>query len=302
MRALVTGATGAVGGHLSQALLDRGFEVRAMVRNRAKAGGLEADGCEVHEGDVLEPDTLRGAGEGVDVAYYLVHGMGRGSDAGFVERERYTAGNFARMAKSEGVQRVIYLGGLGEDPGSEHLRSRHETAETLRNEGPPLTYFRAAMLIGAESESYRMLRQLVAKLPVMLAPRWLKTATQPIALIDAVEYLAAAPEVRASEGREVQIGGPEVVSYGEMLDRMAIALGRAPRPKLAVPVLSPTLSSHWIGLVTDVDAGVAKPLIEGLSTETVIADPSGAQLFDIKPMGVDGALELAVEQEKEPVG
>lgn len=302
MKALVTGATGAVGGHLSRALLDRGYEVRAMVRDASKAGDLEAAGCELHEGDVLEPDSLRGAGEGIDVAYYLVHGMGRGSDAGFVERERDTARNFARMAKAEGVKRVIYLGGLGEDPGSEHLLSRHETAQTLRNEGPPLTYFRAAMLIGAESESYRMLRQLVAKLPVMLAPRWLKTPTQPIALQDAVEYLAAAPEVSASAGREVQIGGPDVLSYGQMLDRMAVALGLAARPRLAVPVLSPTLSSHWIGLVTDVDAGVAKPLIEGLSTATVITDTSGAQLFDIEPIGVDDALERAVEGEKEPVG
>ncbi len=297
MKTLVTGATGAVGGHLAQALLDRDFEVRAMVRDRAKAGDLEAAGCELHEGNVLEPDTLRGAGEGVDVAYYLVHGMGRGSDADFVEREREAASNFASLAKAEGVKRVVYLGGLGEDPGSEHLLSRHETAGTLRSEGPPLTYFRAAMLIGAESESYRMLRQLVSKLPVMLAPRWLKTPTQPIALEDAVEYLAAAPEVAASAGLEVQIGGPDVMSYGEMLDRMAVALGRDPRPKLPVPVLSPTLSSHWIGLVTDVDAGVAKPLIEGLSTETVVTDPSGARLFDIEPMGVDDALERAVAGE-----
>ncbi len=291
-----------MGGRLAVTLRERGVDVRALVRDAAKAGELEAAGCELHEGDVLKPESLRGAGEGVDVAYYLVHGMGRGSDGDFVERERETASNFARMARDEGVERVVYLGGLGEDPESEHLRSRHETAETLGDEGPPLTYFRAAMLIGAESESYRMLRQLVAKLPVMIAPRWLKTPTQPIALEDAVAYLAAAPEVAASEGREIQIGGPEVLSYGQMLDRMAIALEREPRPKLPVPVLSPTLSSYWIGLVTDVDAGVAKPLIEGLSTKTVVTDPSGALLFDIEPQGVDDALERAIERERELVG
>ena len=302
MKALVTGATGAVGGRLSLELRNRDIEVRALVRDRSKAGNLEEAGCEVHEGDVLKPDSLRGAGEGVDVAYYLVHGMGRGSDGDFVEREREAAGNFARMARDEGVERVVYLGGLGTDPESEHLLSRHETAGTLASKGPALTYFRAAMLIGVESESYRMLRQLVAKLPVMLTPRWLKTPTQPIALEDAVAYLAAAPEVPESKGREIEIGGPEVLSYGQMLDRMAIALGHEPRPKLPVPVLTPTLSSHWIGLVTDVDAGVAKPLIEGLSTETVVTDPSGALLFDIEPMGVDAALERAVEDEKQPVG
>lgn len=299
MRALVTGATGAVGGTLARELRARDAQVTALVRDRAKGGDLERLGCDLHEGDVLERGSLSGAGAGVDVAYYLVHGMGRGSDAGFVARERESARNFAQMARDEGVGRIVYLGGLGQDPSSEHLRSRHETAVTLEQEGPPLTYVRAAMLVGARSESYRMLRQLVSRLPLMLAPRWLKTRTQPIALEDAVAYLAAAPAVAASEGREVQIGGPEVLSYGEMLDRMALALGRDPRPKVPVPILSPTLSSYWIGLVTDVDAGVAKPLVEGLATETVVSDPSGALAFDIEPMAVDEALGRAVAEERD---
>ncbi len=301
MRALVTGATGAVGGALARELRSRGADVVALVRDRSKAGDLEQMGCVLQEGDVLERSSLSGAGDGAEVAYYLVHGMGRGSDGDFVEREREAAGNFARMAREEGIGRVVYLGGLGEDPESEHLRSRHETAVTLEHEGPPLTYFRAAMLVGARSVSYRMLRQLVTRLPLMLAPRWLRTPTQPIALDDAVAYLAAAPGVAASQGREVQIGGPEVLSYREMLDRMAFALGRDPRPKIPVPILSPMLSSRWIGLVTDVDAGVAKPLIEGLATATVVTDPAGALLFDIEPMGVDDALERAVESERQAV-
>jgi len=285
---------------LARALAGAGTQVRAVVRDRSKAADLEGDGAELHEGDVLDADSLRGAGEGVDVAYYLVHGMGRGSDgADFAERERTAARNFARMAADDGVARVVYLGGLGENPDSQHLRSRAETAEILREHGPPLTYVRAAMVVGAQSESYKTLRYLVHRLPVMIAPKWLETPTQPVAVDDAVAYLAGAADVPESEGREVQIGGPEVVSYGEMLDRMAVALDRRPRPKIKVPLLSPRLSSYWIGLVTPVDAGVARPLVEGLSTETVITDPSGSELFDIEPTGLDEALRLALAEERE---
>lgn len=298
MHALVTGATGFVGGRLARRLLEQGGDVRALVRDGARAGDLRKAGCELHEGDVLDAGSLRGAGEGVDVAYYLVHGMGRGSDREFAEREREAARNFARMAVDEGVGRVVYLGGLGDHPSSQHLQSRHETAQILGEEGPPLTYVRAGMVVGAGSESYRTLRHLVARLPVMLAPAWLRTPTQPVDVDDAVAYLAAAAEEPRSAHREVQIGGPEVLSYGDMLDRMALALGRRPRPKIPVPLLSPSLSSHWIGLVTPVDAGVARPLIEGLSTETVVTDPSGAALFDIEPTSLDDALSKAVKEEQ----
>jgi uncharacterized protein YbjT (DUF2867 family) len=298
MKALVTGATGFVGGLLARKLMDEGTEVRALVRDRGRASDLEKDGAELHEGDVTDPDSLRGAGDGVDVAYYLVHGMGRGGDEDFEERERRSATNFAQMARDEGVGRVVYLGGLGDDPGSKHLRSRNETGKILGEKGPPLTYFRASMVVGSKSESYLMLRHLVQRLPVMIAPSWLKTRTQPIAVQDVLAYLAEAPSVEASAGREVQIGCPDVVSYGEMLDRMAVALDRRPRPKLPVPVLTPWLSSKWIGLVTSVDAGVAKPLIEGLSTETTVSDPSGMKLFDVEPMGIDEALRAALAEEE----
>jgi uncharacterized protein YbjT (DUF2867 family) len=270
--------------------------VRCLARDPARATDARDAGAEVRRGDVTDAESLRGLGEDIDIAYFLVHAMAGGE--GFQERELAGAQNFARMATRERVGRIVYLGGLGDESVSKHLRSRHETALALAADGPPLTYFRAAMVVGAQSESYRTLRYLVKRLPVMIAPSWLKTATQPIGIDDVVEYLSRAPAVAESAGREVQIGGPDVLSYGEMLDRMAIAMGTRPRPKLPVPFITPWLSALWLGLVTPVDTNVARPLVEGLRTATTVTDPSGAEPFGIEPLGFDETLRLALAEEE----
>jgi uncharacterized protein YbjT (DUF2867 family) len=300
-RVLVTGATGFIGGRLAAKLAGSGREVRCLVRDRGgtRARELEREGFDLHEGDVLRPETLRGAGKGMDVAYYLIHSMGRGGAKDFAASERAAATAFARMARAERIERIIYLGGLGHRPQSQHLRSRHQTALALRKDGPPLTYFRAGMVVGAQSESYRTLRYLVQRLPAMIAPAWLNNATQPIAIDDTLSYLTEALTVEASAGREIQIGGPDVLTYAEMLDRMAEVLDIRRRPRIPVPLITPWLSSLWIGLVTPVDAGVARPLIEGLAVPTVVTDPSGMALFDIEPISFDQALRRAVAQDPE---
>jgi uncharacterized protein YbjT (DUF2867 family) len=247
--------------------------------------------------DVLEPSSLAAALEGCRSAYYLVHSMGRGADADFAARDREGARNFGRAAAEAGVERIIYLGGLGGDAAtSPHLASRHETANELGAAGVPLTYLRAAAVIGSGSESFRTVAYLVKRLPVMITPRWTSGRTQPIAIDDVLGYLVESPSVDEAAGREIQIGGPEITTYGGMMDEVARALGKRPRPRLAVPLLSPGLSSLWIGLVTPVDTGVARPLIEGLTTETVVTDPSGARLFSVDATPLREAMRKAVAE------
>jgi uncharacterized protein YbjT (DUF2867 family) len=273
----VAGATGYIGGMLCKRLRGEGLEVRAPARDPERAEDLKEAGCEVFKADVLEPETLGPALEGVEVAYYLVHSMGRGSGGDFAERDHRGAENFASAAAEAGVKRIVYLGGLGE--GSTHLDSRHQTAETLRRGEVPVVYFRAAAVLGAGSESFRTAFYLVRRLPVMVTPRWVVTRTQPIAVADAVAFLAAAADLELPVEREIEIGGPDVTTYGGMIDELARALDRRPPLRITVPLLTPFLSSLWIGLVTPVDSGVAKPLIEGLATETVVSDKSGMEAF-----------------------
>lgn len=290
---LIAGATGYIGGLLADRLAEGEVPVRCMARKPDRDAQQFDDRCEVVRGDVLEPESLAEAMEGVELAYYLVHSMGRGGDDDFAERDRRGACNFAEAARDAGVERIVYLGGLGEGK-SKHLRSRHETAEGLGSTGIPLTYFRASMVVGAGSESLRTVAYLVKRLPAMITPGWTANKTQPIAAEDVVSYLAAAPAVEASTGREIQVGGREVATYAELLDLAAEAQGLRRRPRFGVPILSPTLSSHWIGLITPVDAGVARPLIESLATSTVVDDYSGMELFDVDPTPLDEAMRGAV--------
>ncbi|MGH2974329.1 MAG: NAD(P)H-binding protein [Solirubrobacterales bacterium] len=229
---------------------------------------------------------------------------GRGSSVRCLVRDRSkaraleAAGLDLHRGDIDDAESLIYLGGLGDESTSKHLSSRHQTARVLAAEGPPLTYFRAAMVVGAGSESYRALRYLVGRLPVMIAPAWLQTSTQPIGIDAAIEYLRLAPTVPESTGQEVQIGGPDVISYSEMMDRMAIALEKRPRRKLPVPFITPWLSALWLGLVTPVDVKVARPLVEGLTTATVVTDPAGAEPFGISPESFDEALRRALAAEQ----
>ena len=289
---LVTGATGYVGGRLIPALIEAGHQVRALARDPARADLPEA--VRVAKGDVISGEGLDEALAGIDVAYYLVHSMeGKGGD--FEERDRRGAENFGRAAATAGVRRIVYLGGL-EGGRSAHLRSRAEVAEVLARHVPETVHVRAAMVIGAGSASFLMLRSLVERLPAMIAPRWIETRTQPVAIDDVVGTLAALAD-RQDAPEEVQLGGADVLTYREMLDRYAAVAGLRKRPILPVPVLTPQLSSYWVGFVTPVEAGLAKPLVEGLSAEMLVTEPPPPGLND-HPKGFEEAVRAALDLDR----
>jgi uncharacterized protein YbjT (DUF2867 family) len=292
---LVTGATGYVGGRLVPRLLDQGRRVRVLVRDPVRLQGREwLSHVEVVAGDVLRSETLGAVMEGVDVAYYLVHSMARGE--GYQERDLAAARAFGRAAAAAGTSRIVYLGGLG-DPAadlSQHLRSRQQTGEALREAGVPVTEFRAAVVVGSGSISFEMIRYLTERLPVMICPQWVYTRVQPIAVDDLLSYLVAALDVPESAGRVVEIGGSDVLTYGEMMLGYAAARGLS-RHLQPVPVLTPTLSSYWVHLVTPIPSQIARPLIEGLRNETVVRDHSARDLFPaVHPVSYATAVRAAV--------
>ncbi|MFB6104658.1 MAG: NAD(P)H-binding protein [Halobacteriaceae archaeon] len=292
MNVLVTGATGFVGRALVPALLDAGHAVTAMTRD---ATTYDPPGdATVVEADVLDPDSLATAVDGIDVAYYLVHSLQSGP--GFAEQDRIAATNFARAASDAGVDRVIYLGGLGEtgDDLSEHLQSRRAVEAVLADGDYAVTTLRAAIIIGDGSTSFRMVEQLATRLPVMITPRWVRTRCQPIAIDDIVAYLVGVLDHPETAGETYEIGGPEVLTYEAMLRRTAHALGKHP-VIIPVPVLSPELSVYWVDLVTDVPKQVAHPLIYGLKNPVVVTDD---RIRDIIPMDLtpfDDAVRTAID-------
>jgi uncharacterized protein YbjT (DUF2867 family) len=289
---LLTGASGYVGKKLLRKLEERSLPVRCLARRPEDVKAL-AKTTEVVRGDALDPESLRFAMEGVESAYYLIHSMA--SSAGFEEADRRAAENFAAAAREAGVKRIVYLGGLGAGRNlSPHLRSRQEVGDLLRSSGIPVIEFRASIVIGSGSLSFEMVRALVERLPVMVTPRWVRTPSQPIAIDDVLAYLMQA--LGMDEGGIFEIGGPDVVSYGDLMQEYARIRGLR-RWMLPVPVLTPQLSSLWLGLVTPLYAKVGKKLIESVYNDTVVTDQTAQRRFQVKPIGVRHAFRHALEME-----
>ncbi|MBA3338195.1 MAG: SDR family oxidoreductase [Geodermatophilaceae bacterium] len=290
--ALVTGASGYVGGRLVPELLVAGWTVRAMARNASRLRDYPwAADVEVVEGDVLDRDSLRAALDGVDVAYYLVHAIGSGSD--FEATDRRAAENFAEGARAAGVHRVVYLGGMtpeGEEL-SPHLRSRDEVGQILLERGVPTAVLKAAVVLGSGSASFEMLRHLTERLPVMVTPKWVDAKIQPIAIRDVLHYLVRAADLPAEINRSFDIGGADVVTYRDMMQAYARVAGLPRRRIIGVPVLSPTLSAHWVGLVTPVPGSLARPLVESLKNTVVAREHDIADFVPDPPEGLLGVEE-----------
>ncbi len=292
-RVLLTGATGYVGGRLLAVLEQRGVAVRCLARRpeflRSRVGAT----TEVVAGDVRNRDSLAGVFTDMDTAFYLVHSMG--SAGSFEEEDRQAAVHFAEAAAAAGVRRIIYLGGLG-DPSQElsaHLRSRHLVGDLLRSTGVPVIEFRASIVLGAGSLSFEMIRALTERLPIMIAPRWVSVPAQPIAIADVLQYLVAALDHPAHGNRVYEIGGADRVSYGELMREYARQRGLK-RLLVPVPVLTPRLSSLWLGLVTPVYARVGRKLIESIRHPTVVRDPAALEDFSIRPIGYREAIAAAL--------
>jgi len=280
-------------------LLDAGHRVRCLVRDRSRLQGRPwLNRVELVTGDVLQSESLADAMRDVSVVYYLIHSLGGGSD--FTERDLLAARNCAAAASQARVSRIIYLGGLGDSQSelSAHLRSRQETGAALREAGVPVTEFRAAVIVGSGSLSFEMIRYLTERLPAMICPRWVFTRTQPIAIRNVLDYLVSALDCPESAGRILEIGGRDVLTYAEMMTGYALAR-RLKRRLIAVPVLTPRLSSYWVHLITPIPANIARPLIKGLGNEVIVRDDTARRLFPaIELLDYATAVRLALEKWK----
>ena len=295
-RILLTGVTGYIGGRLLKALEAAGQPVLCLTRNPQNLQSRAGAGTEVVRGDVLDKDSLRDALQDIHTAYYMVHSMGAAAD--FEESDRLGASNFAEAAAEAGVQRIVYLGGLGESGTvlSAHLRSRQEVGRILASKGVPVIEFRASVVIGSGSFSFEMVRALVERLPAMVTPRWVRVLTQPIAITDVIAYLMAALECPAEEHRVFEIGGPDQITYEGLMREYARQRGLK-RLMIPVPVLTPRLSSLWLGLVTPLYARVGRKLIDSLPHPMLVQDMTALHIFPIQPMGVREAIALALRNE-----
>lgn len=294
-RVLLTGATGYVGGRLLAELERRGVALRCFLRRPESLRGRAAPSTELAAGDALDAQAVARALGAVDAAYYLIHSMG-GED--FAARDREAARIFGTAAREAGVKRIVYLGGLGENVGdlSEHLQSRQETGEILRESGVPVVEFRASIVLGSGSLSFEMIRALVERLPVMICPRWVAVESQPIAVEDVIAYLAAALDLPAGAERVYEIGGPDRVTYGDLMREYARQRGLK-RLLVPVPLLTPRLSSLWLGLVTPLYARVGRKLVDSMRNPTVVRDPAALLVFPVKPRGVREAIARALVNE-----
>ena len=292
---LLTGATGCIGGRLLAALESDGHAVRCMTRRPAALETRVGPNTSVAYGDCLDPDALPAPLAGIETAYYLVHSLGGTRD--FEAQDRAAAHHFGVAARAAGVRRIVYVGGLGATAGlSRHLRSRHETGVVLRASGVPVIELRSGIVIGSGSLSFELIRALVERLPIMICPAWVRTPTQPIALDDLVAYLAAVLDLPHGDSRVFEVGGADVVSYGTIMREYARQRGLR-RWLVPVPLLTPRLSSLWLGLTTPVYARVGRELVDGLRTATVANDDDTRAAFPIRPLALREAIARTIRNE-----
>jgi len=298
-RVLVLGSTGYVGSRLVKRLLDKGYSVRAGWRTRSKLDGQSWKGhpnLDAVQVDVFNSDELKRAMKDCDVVFYLIHSMYSGKD--YEEMDRTAARSIASLSDEIGIKRIIYLSGLGreEDSLSRHLRSRKEVDRILRTSRTPITTFQAAMIIGPGSASFEIMRFLVDRLPLMITPRWVRTKTQPISIEDTVLYLVRCLEKPETVGETFDIGGPEITTYHELMRAYAKEAGLAKRIVFPIPLLTPRLSSYWVDLITPIQASIARPLIEGLSHETICSENRIREIIPQKLLSIRESIHLTLSE------
>tara|TARA_A100001037_G_scaffold303684_1_gene338331 strand:+ start:901 stop:2409 length:1509 start_codon:yes stop_codon:yes gene_type:complete len=295
---LVTGATGYIGGRLITAIDSSKFDIRCLVRNPDYIEKGMIEDVEIYQGDILDKESLIQAMEGVDIAYYLVHSMGGEREDDFEEIDRVGATNFIECADAMGIKKIVYFGGLGGNNSklSPHLRSRHEVGEIFRTGRAQIIELQASIVIGSGSISFEMIRALVEKLPIMITPRWVATQAQPIAIEDVLQYLKKSSEIEFKSNQIFQIGGADVVSYGKLMEEYA-EQRKLKRIMIKVPILTPRLSSLWLGLITPVYARIGRKLVDSLRNTSVVENGIAENVFAIQPMGIKEAISSAMVNE-----